>query len=194
MRLYGNLKSLRLVFTLVIGLALGVSHNASASLLLEPHLGLNISGTGDQGSTEYDYNGAQYGLRVGYQNLGFMAGLDYTKSSYELESKTAGVTSNNDVSRNEWGLFAGYNFPILVRAWGAYYFSNTMEFDATGTEYSGSTKELGVGFTGLPFLSVNLMYRMVTYDESKTGSVESAINPEFDAKEIVLGVSLPFTL
>ncbi len=190
MKLYKNLRGL----ILVAGLALGLSNTASASLLLEPHLGYNISGTGDQGSTEYDYNGAQYGLRVGYQNLGVMVGFDYTKSSAELETKTAAATTKDDVSRNEFGIFAGYNAPILLRAWAAYYFSNTMEFDRTGTEYKGNTKELGVGFTGLPFLSLNLMYRIVNFDEFKTGAVEGNLNPDIDTKEIVLGVSLPFTL
>lgn len=185
-----NLKAL----ALVVGLAFGVSGTASASLLLEPHLGYNISGSGDQGSTERDYNGSQYGLRVGYQNLGLMVGLDYTKSNATMKSTTAGSTSKEDISRNEWGLFAGYNLPILFRAWAAYYFSNNMKFKVSGTEYKGDTKELGVGFTGLPFLSLNLMYRMVNYDESESGSTTSKLNPDMDANEIVLGVSVPLTL
>lgn len=193
--MYKNFKKLSGLLCGMV-LALGLSANtASASLLIEPHLGFNISGSGDQGSTDYDYNGAQMGLRVGYQNLGLMVGLDYTRSSFELEAKSGGVTSKTDADRNEIGVFAGYNFPILLRAWAAYYFTNTMELKSTGNpEYKGNTKELGVGFTGLPFLSINLMYRMVNHDEVKSSSGTSSLNPDYDAKEIVLGVSLPLTL
>lgn len=188
MNLYKNVRKLGLLCGILF-LSAGA---AQASLLIEPHLGFNVHGGGDVGATEYDYNGAQLGLRLGYQNLGFMGGLDLTHSNFDLEGETNGVKTTSEMSRNEWGVFVGYNLPILLRAWGAYYFSNTTKNDATSAEYSGNTKELGIGFTGLPFLSLNLMYRMVTYDELKVGSVKT--DPDMDFKEIVLGVSLPFTL
>ncbi|MBY0413330.1 MAG: hypothetical protein K2Q18_04160 [Bdellovibrionales bacterium] len=180
----------------IVGLTLGLtilSQTASAGLLLEPHVAYNLSGSGTESGTEYDYNGAQIGARVGYQNWGFMTGLDYTKGSGSVDSKTAGVTTTRDLSSDEIGIFAGYNLPILFRAWGAYYFSNETTYKG-GFDLSGDTKELGVGFTGLPFLSINLVYRMVNFDESKnlTTSVKSSVS--YDFNEIVLGVSLPFNL
>lgn len=180
---------------LVLGVVFISAQTASAALLLEPHIGYNLSGSGDAGGLEYDYNGPQLGARVGWQNLGLMLGLDYTRSSFELESKSSSGTSKTDMKRNEIGVFAGYNFPILLRAWGAYYFTNTMKADnSTSTKYKGNTKELGVGFTGLPFLSINLMYRMVNHDEFESTAGNGSLNPDLDFKEIVLGVSLPFTL
>lgn len=186
-----NIKALVLAF----GLIANVAH---ASLLVEPHLGFNISGSGDNGKTgsakeEYDYSGAQYGLRVGYQNLGFMAGMDFTRSSYDQDYTTSGVTTVGEIGRNEWGIFAGYNLPILLRAWAAYYFSNTAKDSKLNNEMSGSTTELGVGFTGLPFLSLNLMYRMVSYDDyTNSAGAESSI--DVTNHEFVLGVSIPLTL
>lgn len=167
---------------------------AKAALLIEPHLGYNVSGSGDANFTstyyEYNYSGPQFGARLGYQGLGLMAGMDYTHSSYDFESKFVGSASTESYGRNEIGVFVGYNFPILVRAWGTYYFSNKSENDAGNVRYSGNTKELGVGFTALPFLSINLMYRMVTFDKLNNSNLPSEIN----LNEIVFGVSLPLTL
>ena len=61
---------------LLLGLFLMVN-TASASLLVEPHLGYVVSTSGDTD----DYKGPQMGLRLGYQQLGLMAGLDFTRST-----------------------------------------------------------------------------------------------------------------
>lgn len=195
MGIYKKVKKCGLLFGFVFIAGAMSAQSASAALLIEPHVGFNLHGSGESGSTDYSYNGAQLGARIGYQNLGLMAGMDFTHSGFELESKTNGSKSTTDMTRNELGVFVGYNFPVLIRAWGAYYFTNTMKADnTTETKYKGNTKELGVGFTGLPFLSINLMYRMVTHDEYESNISSGSLNPDLDFKEIVLGVSLPLTL
>ncbi|NOT77838.1 MAG: hypothetical protein HOP07_02405 [Bacteriovoracaceae bacterium] len=192
-----SLKSLlRLpLFVLALTFFAGAAH---ASFLIEPHLGYNISGSGERGSgaslSKYSYSGLQIGARAGYQVLGFMAGLDFTRSSYTFETKGVASTVNNDIDKNEVGIFVGYNLPILLRAWATYYFSNTAKYSSSTTETSGNTTELGVGFTGLPFMSINLMLRLVNFDEQKTSSTTVAISPAIDLTEIVIGVSLPLTL
>jgi hypothetical protein len=185
------LKNLKLM-AVVLG-ALMLTNTSFASLLLEPHVGYNISGSGTNNGLEVDYSGPQYGARVGYQNFGFMTGIDYTASSGEVDMKLAGVKTTQDFSTNDFGVFVGYNFPILIRVWGTYYFNNTMELKSSNVEYSGNTKELGVGFTALPFLSVNVMYRMVTHDEVKSSTGTASLS-DYNYNEIVLGVSLPFNL
>jgi hypothetical protein len=187
MKTYKNFK----LIAMILGLML-VINTATASLLIEPHVGYNISGSGDSGGVEYDYSGPQLGARLGYQNLGFMTGLDYTRSSGEMDTKSSAGKSTQDFESNDLGVFVGYNFPILLRAWGTYYFTNTMKLKGSGLELSGNTKELGVGFTALPFLSVNVMYRMVTHDEAKGSTGTVGIDRDYN--EIVLGVSLPLTL
>jgi hypothetical protein len=174
----------------ILGLAL-LANTASASLLIEPHLGYNLHASGDASSHEYSYNGAEVGARVGFQQLGLMGGLDFTHSAMNLDDKFAGATRNSDYSRNEVGLFVGYNFPILVRAWGAYYFKSKAKADS-GDYLKGNTFELGAGFTALPFLSLNVMYRMVSWDERSYSGVVT--NPSLKTNEIVLGVSLPLNL
>lgn len=182
---------------LLLGLFL-IANTASASFLVEPHLGYNLSGSGDNNLTgasriENDYSGAQYGLKLGYQNLGLMLGLDFNRSNYDQDFKTSAATTTGAIERSEWGLFVGYNLPILVRAWGAYYFSNTSKNTTDSTEMTGNTKELGVGFTGLPFLSINVMYRMISLDELKAANgTKSSV--DVSNHEVVVGVSVPLTL
>jgi hypothetical protein len=173
---------------------LAATTSAHASFLIEPHIGYNLSGSGDSPGVEYSYNGPQFGLRTGVQYLGAMGGLAFNKSSYDLEAKSAATTTKTDVDRTELGVFVGYNLPIMFRFWGAYYFSNKGE--VSSGEYLGNTKELGVGFTALPLLSINLAYRMTTFDEfeNNAGTKTSLGNNEVDANEVVLSISLPLTL
>jgi hypothetical protein len=176
---------------LVIAFTLITSTAANAGVLIEPHLGVALHGNADYGSSTTSYNGGQYGLRLGGEYLGFMAGMDYTHSSFTYKTtSSAGAVSNTDKSRSQLGLFGGYKFPILVRAWAGYYFTDKTS-DRTGSNFEkGHGTELGVGFTGLPFLSVNLMYRMSSYDTNNAGD----FSPSHDSKEVVLGVSIPFVL
>ncbi len=161
---------------------------ANASLLIEPHLGYNIYGNADYQSASIKYNGAQYGARLGGQYLGLMGGFDYTHSSFTY--KTTGA-ADSDKTRNQFGVFVGYNLPVFVRAWFGYYFSDKLTTTSNSSWIKGNGTELGLGFTGIPFLSINLQYRMSTYDETSTGG---ALTPNAKPKEFVLGVSAPFTL
>jgi len=198
------MKTLKIGLLAVVMMTL-MSTNSQAALLIEPHIGYNVSGTGDftwgGQKVETDYSGAQYGLRAGWQYLGFMLGMDYTMSNPEVEFSAQGQTEKNDMKNKELGVFAGYNLPILLRGWVGYYFNVKSEADNNGSfnkgdEFSGNTMELGVGFTGLPLVSLNLMYRNVTLDEIKTsaGTLKLSGNQEIKNSEIVFGVSIPFTL
>ena len=55
----------------------------------------------------------------------------------------------------------------------------------------GTGTEMGLGFTGIPFLNVNLIYRMNSL--TKTNIDYSAVGgiPSTKPKELVLAVSLP---
>ncbi|MBP9682544.1 MAG: hypothetical protein KBD76_14145 [Bacteriovorax sp.] len=177
------------------------SFQAKASILIEPHLGYNMIGGGTTAGTKYSYNGPQYGMKLGAQYLGLMAGVDYNLSSYTWKRETALATTNDKFDRNELGVFVGYNLPILLRVWGAYYFSHTAKdqeasgVSATGDKYKGNAKEIGLGFTGLPFLSLNLIYRSITIDEQSLASTAQTTITGGDVSnhEILLGVSLPLT-
>lgn len=185
------IKKIGLLSAMALGLVITPSLG-QASLLIEPHLSYNIYATGENDNVDTSYNGPQYGLKLGYQYFGLMVGMDYRKSNFETKFESNNVTSRHEMKRDEIGIFAGYEFPILVRGWVGYYFSNKTKFKEVDAEYKGSTTELGVGFTTLPFLSVNFMYRMVKLDELSSSSL--TVPAKSDANEFVVGISLPLNL
>jgi hypothetical protein len=182
-----------------------VATTANASFLIEPHLGYNISGgqsayTSGSTTSKFAYSGPQYGARLGAQFLGVMGGFAYTHSTYELKI-SGGMTDQGKQKQDDLGLFVGYSAPILIRAWVAYFFSSKYTATESNSSYTsgdvskGNTTEIGVGFTPLPLISLNLAYRMFTvksYTDVGASSVD--YNPSIKNTEIVLGVSVPFHL
>ncbi len=162
-----------------------INFNAYSALLIEPYIGLNISGTTDFGVTEngYDNAPASLGARVGFAQLGFSGGLDY--------QMTSGIKIENDANKydaSELALFVGFDFPILVRAYAGYILSADM--DTTGIKYDeGSGYKLGVGFTGLPLISINVEYKAVSYDKLNGATTTTA-----DHNAVLLAASLPLKL
>jgi hypothetical protein len=199
-RLKNSIMALGVLFS-----ALCASTPANSSLLIEPHIGYNLSSSTTINTIVSKYSGVQYGARLGAQYFGVMGGFAYNHSTYKLKTTIPSLAITDeptDSKKDDLGIFVGYSAPILLRAWIGYYFSSKQTATSTSTLYttgdylSGKTTEFGVGFTGLPFLSLNLVYRMVTLDKSydvATG-VTSDQDPKFSPKEIVLGVSFPFTL
>ncbi|ATH08130.1 hypothetical protein BIY24_09260 [Halobacteriovorax marinus] len=200
-----NIKIISLFTFLVL------SSNSFAGILVEPFIGYGI------GSAEYTTGsltadakntGPQFGARLGYTAFGFMGGLEYRKSSGSLsyDKHTGGGTWTNsgvdqDYSGTEIGAFLGYELPILLRAYVGYTFNTKWEFDKNGAwigaandELSGNTTTLGVGFTGLPFVSLNLEFRMIELDKYKDVSLGTETSTDFSSNEVVLGVSLPLDL
>lgn len=152
--------------------------------------------------TDFEYSGAQYGVRLGVQHLGLMGGLAYTRSAYTLKITPLFQAKGEDKQKqDEFGVFVGYNFPILFRAWLGHFFSVKQSQTENGTYGTsadwnkGSATEIGIGFSGLPFISLNLSYRMLSFDKGYNPTDgEGPIRPNYKPKEIVLGISLPLTL
>ena len=172
---------------------------ASAGILIEPQVGYILSSkfngtvalSGPATGTlaaDYSATAPEFGARLGYQSLGFMAGLNYGSST--ASSKTIGSTTG-DLKTTNLGAFVGYNAPMMLRAWFAYNFSAKTTLGTS--EFKGNSKELGVGFTGVPFLSFNLIYRMYDYTEMKISGV-TYTSKNFEPKEIEFAISAPFNL
>jgi hypothetical protein len=159
---------------------------ANASLLLEPYLGYH-TGKYTQGSTDQNLSGVSYGGRLGFQQLGFMGGIDYMTGSWKDDASP----NSSTVTPSNLGVFVGYNFPILVRVYGEYGFSNSLKLSNNGGSdtLKGTGIKLGVGFTALPFLSINLEYITDTYTKDSNGT----LTPEVTDKLYGVSVSLPLT-
>ena len=193
---------------LLIAILFTFISSTHAGFLIEPYLNYNF-GSGDYtdngANVDVSTSGPNFGSRLGYQFLGFMGGMDFNVGSLGWDEESGGSKTSYDLDTTRIGIFAGYDFPILLRAWVGYSFKNNAEYSkaygadgiAKGDKYNGSAIELGVGFTPLPLLSVNVGYRMNTYDEfEQTNGTTTALNgaEEISVKEIFVGVSLPLDL
>lgn len=153
--------------------------NAKAALLLEPYVGFAMNGTAEIGSSEDDYSGTTVGGRVGWQMLGLFLAADLRQSTFDVDG--------TDFDETQYSAVVGYDFPILVRAYAQYVLGGSGEFDGGSDLEDPTGTILGVGFTGLPFVSLNLEMAKYKY-ESIGGS-----SGEVDFDHILLSVSLPLT-
>ena len=171
------------------------SFNASAGFLIEPYAGIGSFATTNGALSdaaelvEDDIEDGElsaesstvFGGRIGYSFLLLSAGIDYEMDTFA------------DGTRNTTSLFVGVDLPILLRFWAEYGLSSTYattdedleDFDVT---YDGGYS-VGIGFTGLPFVSLNLEVENATYN-FKDGDVE------FDSEwaSYLFSVSFPINL
>lgn len=192
------LKLIKEIYMKKIIVAMMLMFTTNAGLLVEPYLGYDIGKFSTEISgTEFEWttNGPVVGGRLGYTFLTFMAGVDYSITTLDAEIDTAGYTSTlSDFDGNHLGIFAGVELPVLLRAWATYFLSSKLT-DNDDDEYDGSGFGLGVGFTGLPFVSLNLEYRSMTYDEfTDVSAGTTSTDRDYDVSEILFTVSLPLDL
>ncbi len=139
------------------------SQVSKASILVEPYLGYTLAEY-DTGSTS-DANGIVLGARLGYELPVIWFGLDYMMTDQTVE-----LSPDQDGEASRLGLVVGATAPMGVRVWGAYYLSDSFEFDS-GTELEGTGIKFGVGFRMIPLLHLNFEYLMSTYDEANGASI-----------------------
>jgi hypothetical protein len=156
---------------------------ANAAFLIEPYLGMHFNSEADD--LDADITGTGMGARIGYQNLGLMLGLNYKKADLEFDRDPG---TNFDLSQTSYGLFVGYEFPILVRAWAEYIIGGDAEVDGGITWDTVSGTQIGFGYTGLPFVSLNLEIGSLKYEDGPTGSSDQ------DISTYMFSISLPLTL
>mgnify|MGYP003685966597 CR=1 FL=1 len=164
--------------------------NAQAGFLIEPFAGIEMGSTSeDNNGDSGDMTGNTMGARVGWQNAGLMAGLDYRMMNWTIE----GDPDDSDASFTQMGLFVGYDFPMMLRLWGTYVFSMEGEDDDSGNEITdGSGLNLGIGYKVMPFVSLNLEIGSTKTTKLKSGSNEI----DFDLKynSYLFSVSFPISI
>jgi hypothetical protein len=162
---------------------------ANAGIMIEPFVGYESGETEQAGGTPEDYTGTTMGARLGYGMLGFSFGLHYGIGTGETDPATPPAT---DIDLTEMGLFASYEFPVLIRAYAVYLLSSKADADdGTGkTELEGGGMKLGVGFTGLPFVVINLEMTNRTFDEAN-GTALGANEIDLNSYALVVSIPLP---
>ena len=182
---------------------------AQAGVMIEPYIGYETGTQSAKFKSSYlpsantDLGGivsaTALGARLGYNVLGFWAALDYMATSGTLKYDTS-TLKDSDLTRSTLGVTAGFNFPILLRAWGGYIWQDDSKFKGTGTEttLSGGGYKLGLGFSGLPFVSLNLEYIVRNFNSHKGSAQDAGAGYNFDQSyneyrhnTYLLSVSLP---
>ncbi len=186
--------------TLLLALVLGFSFQSHAALLIEPLVGFNIGTKFDLKFDDFpaqnkNYSGGKggaYGGRLGYQNFGFQLGVDYLKSSIDMNSDDF----KTNISMSEWAGFLGYEFPLFIRVYAGYIFSaNGSTENSTNQSVDlskGTGSKFGLGFTGLPFIDINIEYRTATLNQMSYGGTD--YDTEINYSSILLGLSVPITI
>lgn len=172
-----------------------VSLKSYAGLHIEPWVGYALSG-GDDSS---DVTGPAAGLRAGFSTLGFEFGGEYFQAQQDLS--VDGTDTDIDFEQSGMGAFVGFNpIAIPLRIYGTYFFESEVTLDPsvgipglfTIDEYGdGSGYKLGVGFTGLPFLSLNIEWQSITYDTVSINGTEFELTDGGEYETILFTVSVP---
>lgn len=161
-------------------LTLTVMSLQAQAIMFEPYAGYEV---GDAGSNASTYKGTTFGARLGFDVIPmFTLGVDYAMGSHTQE----GILSNTDWSVNDLGVFAMFEFPVLIRAWLTYSF-DTKASTSGVSDMKGTATKIGVGYTGLPFISINLEMVKRNYTEQGSATIDSSS----DTYLVSVGIPLP---
>lgn len=172
---------LKLVIALM---ATCLSVQSFAGLLIDPYLGMGQAKTTSDLATDGDSDGfTSFGSRLGYSFILVSAGIDYQMVKSESDGDDVNVTNTS--------FFVGVDLPILLRAWAEYQISS--DYDLDGSNLDVEFKDgysVGVGFTGLPLVSLNLELAVTNYeiDAGVLGTLD------YSAASTMFSVSLPLDL
>lgn len=172
---------------------------AKADLLLEPFAGYH-SGTASFKSksgveSEVSDGGLAFQGRGAYSVMGFFFGLDafFAKADAKY-SKPAG-TKDTESQHTAYYIVAGYEAPVVpLRAWLGYALAH--EWGLGNSTFSGGSNiKLGIGFTFLPLISLNLEYFKNDFGSlTTTGGTSTSVGQAYDsfnASSLFLSASLP---
>ena len=157
-----------------------VSANA---FMIEPFVGYE-TGDYEQGSASEDIDGVNLGLRLGGDTLGFMYGVEYQMGKLVVDS-----TIPVDADTTDLGIYVGYEFPILIRAYATYYIKHDADMEIGGDLEGSGGMKLGVSYTGLPFIVLNFEMMSRSFDEQ--GGASLATDIETDTMMVGVGLPLP---
>jgi hypothetical protein len=142
-----------------------------AWLLVEGNVGYGLSNKWEkQGISDIQFDGMIVNGRLGLKLFHFLIlGGEYgwTDSNFEYTDAT-NIGYKIPATRNDIGIFAGIDTPIFLRFWASYYIKSEIKMpDYNNTKLNGTGYGVGVGWTFLPFVSINGEYRRYEYNQSE---------------------------
>jgi len=159
---------------------------AHADLHLEPFLGYLMGK--DAESPKHDAKGIDLGARIGYRTLGFSVGGEYSMSDFTIE-----YSQDTSFEPHKLGAFVAYEFPILFRVYGTYIFSSEGDFGSAKLK-DGSGYRIGAGFTGLPFVAINLELMHLEHKKISGSGVTVTPGKPHELNLFGIFVSVPLSL
>ncbi len=170
----------------IAALAATLSMSSFAGFMIEPYAGFGTYATTLDAAAfeDAEASGETYtsvGARAGYSLLLFSGGLD-------LEMMATG-----DGNINNTAFWVGVDLPVLLRFYGKYIFSSSFDYDnddasSVDLEFD-SGYAVGVGFTGLPFVVINLEVSALNY--TFENPLNTSQDVDFGVAATALTVSLP---
>ncbi len=164
---------------------------AQAGILIEPYAGyasLKSSGTVDISGTEGEIeestlDGMVYGGRLGVGISNFGIGVDYSQAPQDTGSDLKNL-----------GAFGMVSF-LNLRFWGTYIFSSEIgvelaDYNESGA-FKGSGVKVGLGWSVLPFVSLNAEYMMINNSKEDLNTITAV---DQDLKGFLVSLSFPFVL
>lgn len=168
-----------------------LTFSSRAEIMIEPYVSIIASSTIEGDVTisstptkiDTDSTGTLYGLRLGYGlPLGLGFGLDYQTGSAKDGDDT-------EFTPTDIGAYVSYALPVMLKFWFVYDFQSSTKFDDYNA--TGSGMKLGVGYTGFPFVSINLEYQTNTYDDADEDLITKY---DISSTTILGGISFPIGL
>lgn len=161
-----------------------VASSAQAGFMIDPYVGIGQTKTTIDFLTADDTDTATstvLGSRLGYSFILVSAGIDYQITKGE-------DNDGDDTDVNSLSAFVGVDLPILFRFWAEYFLSSNYEVeDDNGVDNTFKDGYgIGIGFTGLPFVSLNLEIETLNY-ELELGSSKG----DYSVASTILSLSLP---
>ena len=142
---------------------------AHAWLLVEGNVGYGFSQKWEKENySDITLNGMIVNGRLGLKLFKFLIlGGEYSWTDSNFEYSSGGIGYKVPAPRTDWGVFAGIDLPIMLRFWATYYIKSQINMDnLNGTKLEGTGYGAGVGWTFLPFVSINVEYRRYEYTSS----------------------------
>ena len=174
-------------------LLLVCSSVAFAGFHLEPYAAFAASGEWDNGLRTDKISMTNFGTKLGYQSsFGLQVGGDIQLGSGTFKTASAGQQDLKAASA-AFGAYLGYQTFFGLRGYAHYLFSSAVALDdSINSALVGNGIKLGVGYSIIPWLALNLEYHSMQYGKSKSDLGDATLNPKYKTNFIFVAVSFPF--
>jgi hypothetical protein len=173
-------------FLLSVAIFFSVAATAETNFYIEPYLGYHANASFGF-PTSVTASGLTYGARAGGDFMSIIFGLDYMTGSWSDNGNP-----KDSITPGNLGLFAGYVFPMFLKVYGTYFFDEKYKFSNSNASdnYGGTEIKLGVGYTALPFITLNLEYAFGKLTKDNGNAMNSDASVSYFG--LVVGLPLEF--